>query len=582
MMAKNKPSSNRKGRQPRKDNGVKRVNYDNTRISKFDKDMDRGPKDVRDTKRTDKSNDVSWYAANQEILKAAASIPFTDVTGTVLSRWNMQNTSVPGVLTMEWVPFMGGVNDPLNQAANQIFSDTVHANSRNQSYDASDEMLLILAGANVFAALAAGIRVYGLMRRYNQLDRYTPDALVTAAGFDPVDLRANFANMWFQLNQLIIQSTQIWIPNVMPLIQRWYWMNSNVYRDGSSRKSQYYMFVQAVYYQYDETSMKSGGSLKPVVWTESGGTKTWSEYVTMVQDMIDAMINSQDRGIIFGDILKAYGADRLYALGEITSDYIVEPIYDREVLTQIENATMFTMQSGRVGPVVQLPKNNNQLQHYFGVAVDTLSQGTGGYLHTFDYNAHGNKHVLNFHQLEDPTPEQIMVATRLATSGQRYLPDIPAGVYPSSWGAGPAQYFSHLGTALPNLTSGKQYVWTEPAIVGTEVVIHSRIYYYSNSDSGESQISAMDFNFNRQASETFSNDVVFTYNAFDWSPKICVLSANTVTGQKPSAQSFSIVYTELLNSQLVIADYDNFAITDQDTIQKMHTTAIYSEFGVRV
>lgn len=541
---------NMRGKQGKKDSRSKRVNFDNERVSKFDKDED-GTRDPKVMKRTSSCNDVSWYANNPELLKAAASIPFSSLVGQPLP--NFPTLSVPGVMQIIWEPFVGGLNNAVNQAANQIYSDTVHANSRNQSYDPADEMLIILAGAQVFSAIALGMRAYGIMRRYDQQDRYTPDALLMAMGFNPSDLKANFSKMWFDLNQLIVQSRQIWIPNVMPLIERWFWMNSNIFKDGASVKSQYYVLTPGTFLKYEETTVSSGGSLGHKQWASNGVTRSWQYYVDMVTDMLQALINSQDRGIIFGDILKAYGADKLYTINEMPSDYQIDAVYDREVLSQIENLTVCNYATSRLGNVYQDP-NNGQLFHCM---FDSLVKESAGAMTVpaSQINCGPRTQVLNFHQLETPTPEQIMVATRLASSGIAV-----AGVATST-------------------ASSDRTLYVMPATAGTEVPIQVNIIYNQAAQTGgvvtptlePVQLTFSDVNPWQMVGQKF-----FTYYAFDWCPGLAVERFENwvIPANSPNGYAF---YPEL---DYKCMDYDNFTFYDASTLDKMNTTAVYGLFGV--
>lgn len=137
--SKTKANGRTQPQQPKKDSRNKRVNYDNTRESKFVKDMDGDMDRVSNPKRmrrSGSSNDVSWYAGNQQLLQAAASIPFNDVTGSKLG--DIGNYSVPGVCALYWTPFIGCNNSAVTQSMNNILSYTVHANSRTNKYDAPD------------------------------------------------------------------------------------------------------------------------------------------------------------------------------------------------------------------------------------------------------------------------------------------------------------------------------------------------------------------------------------------------------------------------------------------------------------
>lgn len=572
-MNKNRNKNNKgiKDEQPRKDNRDKRVNYDNTRVKKFDKDMEAKayPKDAKPTKGC---NDIRWYANNPELLRAAASIPFTYTTGTPLP-WADANSAyvgVPGVYTMYWTPYLGNQNPAIIAAANSTYSDVVHANSRNTQYDPNDLIILILAGAQVFSAFALGVRAYGLMRRYDQQDSYTPRALLLGQGFNPDDLRSKMPQMWFDLNQLAAQLQQIWIPNTMPIIERWFWLNSNVYRDGDSAKSQYYQFAPAVFYQYSATSSNTGGSLQPIKWmqlTEDTqhaaplvpfpSSHTWAEYMSMMQGMISALLDSQDRGIIFGDILKNYGADKLYSVSPINVDYAVEPVYDKEVLSQIENATFFSNAFGYggvqrttdIGPIVQLPGKTG-LQHQFLKASLAVSNSTG------NGQAHGVGRLLplNFHQKDMPTPEQIMIATRLRAVGTRVL--------------------GYQGNG------SSRYGFYGPANAGTEVLVWASGCITSGNTSNV-QIRQVDFNkiVTARTLNVLTTVDLQWWTAADWAPALIRMAPLELEFPTTDVDPATVqpVYGDVFE---VCIEYDNYTILAAEDLEKMHQTAIYGLFGV--
>lgn len=531
-----------KREQPKKDSKSKRVNDDNERMSKFIKREESGPDKMKDS---NCSNDVRWYASNPELLKAAASLPFSVVVGQQLqgnAGWSV-GTTVPGILSMYFLPSLGGGNlDALNAAKDSIYSFVVHANSRNTSYTSADLMEVIIAGMNVFAAWASGVRAFGVARLYDQRNKYLPDGLLCAMGFSPTDIRSNLSHMWFDLNELAARMSQIWIPNTMPVLDRWFWLNSNVYMDGDSVKSQYYVFTQEKFLGFNETSQPSGGTLE---WVNVDGTissttgtrysnsssyYTWSQYMTMMNGLITALVDSEDRGVIMGDIMKAYGADKIYAVNPISADYTITPVYDREVLTQIENATTF----GRT---------------YFGIYQD---QSTGRLVQGWPTGTTStapkswsdialNQSILNFHQKETPTPEQIMVATRMKCLGTTQV--------------GQASDFS-----LEVTTAGTEYVRLVRSFnFGNNNTIHN-YDWTTRIDQSISLVSIM---------EQFCE-----FSAFDWCPWLTV-----VNGTLPTDASPTIVQPTI---GMNYGDFDNYTIITLDELKKMHDTALYSEFGVPV
>lgn len=594
--------------QPRKDSDDKRVNYDNTRVSKFDKDTKNGSKRGRNNRRgkanrsedkrqqpryVDGTNDVSWYANNPELLRAASSIPFSVVNGQLLPTNPTQDQrSIPNTMSLMWNPTVSGMgNDAITQAANSMYSFVVHANSRNYKYGPADLMNLVLAGASFFSMLALGIRTYGIMRTYDQRNKFLPDDWIAMSGFQYSDLKLNLSQMWFDLNQLVAMSQQIWIPNTMPVITRWFWLNSNIYMDANSAKAQYYMFVPQTYFVYNETRDTQGGCLYYNQWfsatspTTSTVQKTWADYMEVMQLMLNALINSEDRGIIFGDILNAYGADKIYSISPISVDYTVTPVYNPEVLTQIENAVVWcndptaaspfnTMSATAMyGGVFQDQVNLRLYSKVYWVseAVLTTKPSTTSPLDNFILNMNLPKTpILNFHQPTLPTPEQVMVATRLMATGVR------SGAAESIEG-----------------TTPKAGIWMAPAVCGTEFLSRVYVSYFQTEAAGRPQIKIDQLKLGKYVGYSVISAMggdpykalknISTYQAFDWAP-IWYMGQQSSEFTATEVQDMKTSYQVLKSAgpNQIFCEYDNWTTLDLDILSKMHTAAIYSEFGVPV
>lgn len=525
--------------QPRKDSKAKRVNLDNERESKFIKDNDKQfSKWNKDSKSKD-CNDISWYARNKLLLESAASYNIASSVGEWMTTQPLgsatSNNSVPGVMAINYFPYLsGGSGDAIQRAKADIYSFVVHANSRNQSYDDTDLMFVIIAGSCLFSAYAMGVRAYGTMRMYSQEDQYTPEALVTAMGFSYSDLKANLSTMWFDINELAARLQQIWIPDVLPLTQRWYWMNSHIYRDGNSVKSQYYLFKPTLFYRFDETQEETGTSLATYPW---GSSQTWASYMSMMNALINSLINSQDRGIMFGDILKAYGAERLYAVTGINADYMYTPVYNAEVLSQIENLTTWEISS----PANVIQTSNGVIQTQ--MTLKTSSQAAS-------FIVPARQTVLNFHQLQPATPEQNMIATRLKTAGVL--------VQRVSSGTGPG---------------GVDEFGYAPAYAGTEVVQNLTIYNKAWLTNGTTALNYFTFGIVGSGTQ-IPVTTLFKWCSFDWAPWLYLnmSGANWPTTLGAIEEGSTVYYP--------IGDFDNYTFINAEVLRKMHLTAVYSEFGV--
>lgn len=506
-------------KQATKDSRSKRVNFDNERESKFEK--------------TCASNDVSWYVRNAEMLKSAASFPFSTYAGQNFPvSGNLQ--SVPGIMPIYYDIAIGGYNESqsIQQAKESLYSYVVHANSRNQSYDPTDLFMLILAGNELFRAIAHGIRAYGTMKTYYQQNEYAPRGLIKAMGFDYDNLKMNLSKMWFDINNIIAQAAQIWVPNDLPFIKRQFWMNSHIYMDGESIKSQMYLYVPQYFYQYNTNYASNGSGLEPIsssVWSPTNTQVAWGSYVSMMQTMIDRMITDSDRGMIFGDILKAYGADRIYAISEISSDYTVVPVYDREVLWQINNLHALPLGGGGI-----YQTESGLIKKDY----DILKTSVTGKFRDVQYS------LLNFFQKEDPTPEQVMVATRMTASQILYnsTPSFPG--------------------------HGNTYVSIAPFSCGTELATGFGII---NMVNGSPSIEVI------RSSVVLSSEASLTFyqylTQFDWAPYVYVVPSNTPA---PTDNDGLVVPAAILG------DVENWMQVGFSLLTKTHTTAVYSEYGVPI
>lgn len=580
-----------KDQQPKKDSDSKRINLDNARVSKFKKGMaDLQYKDVQGM------NDISWYSKNPEMLIGAGSIPFAAVTGAPIGL-DSTGQKTPGLLVMDWAPATGLSRESImiatstnfklspyaiNQAGKAMYSYVVHANSRNYTYEFQDLMMLIMAGSQPFAMLASMIRAYGFMKTYNERTLYQPDTVIKAMGFSASDLRDNLSQMWFDINEMIARTSQIWIPNVMPVITRWMWLNSNIYTDAESQRSQMYMFNQNIYWMYSEVSSSTGGSLVPLLNTTDGNPSSsdtagqpatsyfnpgmyqydWATWKRMFNILLDSLLNSEDRGIIMGDILNAYGAEKILAMSPIPVDYRVEPVYNREVLTQIENANVVpgTFQSG-------LWQDSDGLHPAWNTTMGRGLKSTN----IIPLNYPKNR-VINFHFPTQPTPADIMIATRLSTAGRLIITSPSTG----------SRYEMQITSTTPP-TGGSKLLLT-PVVTkvpifscetcGTEIVNQMRVFGgFGNNVLGSRVLYNTTAGMQSSSGSDLLMDLIFDdshalwdfldMNAFDWHPFLYKYEAGGVG-------TFLGAY----------GDYDNYSVIDTQMLTKLNTTALYSEFGV--
>lgn len=316
--------------------------------------------DEYDTKDDAKgTNDPGWYARYPELMKDAASLPYSIPTGTLIS-WNVEvdasaplvvnnasvinnpHQAIPGIMTLGIAPAIGVSTDaasPVNVATKMLYTKVRAENSGARNYDAPDLMLYCLAMDQIYSLLTWYNRIYGTMMLYSQVNRYLPKAMLKAQHVDFDDLILHINDFKAFLDTATAQAAVFSVPNDMAIFNRHAFMYQNVYKDAESPKSQMYQFAPRLFYRYDE--LNGAGALRAldIINVYPNGLK-FTDLVHLFHTLIDPIIASEDFNIMSGDILKAFGESGLIKLQIMPQGYTIYPITDYEVLTQIKNSTM--------------------------------------------------------------------------------------------------------------------------------------------------------------------------------------------------------------------------------------------------
>lgn len=389
-------------------------------------------RETRGTTKSERSNDASWYGNNDALLRDAGSYSFNNAVGnttriTEFSNFDSSITynnvqyldyPVPGVMTFKYIPAYGGSqgglpnvvnsNTPINLAARALYSAVRADNSGAKNYDPSDLMKYLIAMDNALCYHSFLRRIYGLARVYSSVNRYWPRAIIESMNVDFDDIISNLADLRYYINAMSAKINRFCVPGNMPIFLRHYFMNSGVYRDDYSDKSQIYVFTPRWLYAYNETNTPA--TLDPVDVTDAVGSLAgklgFSDLIGIMDSIMDPLTASEDIGIISGDLFKRYGLDGSFTLTPIDVDYEVVPQFDDVILSQIQNMTI-------VGDI-----NKTSITEGTTIGVDagllyqTLTSQGGYYTSNLG-------HVINlFKDIDKIEPADVMEATRLTCHGQ--------------------------------------------------------------------------------------------------------------------------------------------------------------------
>lgn len=478
-------------------------------------------------------NDPSWYGSSPKLLGDAGKISFNNPAGlpinlspdlTADGLWNSHLSSVrfPGIMTYDIVTGPGVSHDnssAVNVAARNLYSYIRHANSGHANYDSPDLMLYLLAADNAYMWYAHLIRLYGTMMLYVTGNRYYPKALVAAQGFNFEDLIEHIADLRFVINRYVKQIGSLCVPAELSLFKRHNWLYSNYFLDEDTVKAHMYLFRPAGFHIYNETAGagkldwvdydKLGNQTAPTPW------KDFEDIVHICNIITASLMESEDIGIMSGDILKAYGNDKLLTLSMIPEDFTVVPSYSPEVLTQIHNASIVSGTNHTSLNITQDVETGALLWVPSAFANNAAQQ--------VQFEAACSENKLIDMPMSDPTPDDVMVATRLMATG----------------------YESPYGDIL----------------CGTEFVSSASIVSYNSNGSLETKAI-------ENGGKTNSS-LMAKMSMFHHHPTVYTVYYN---GGDPSSTNFS--------DPAIWVTLENYTNMSQSDLLKLHEVAVLSEFNV--
>lgn len=332
--------------------------YKGNKCGKRDKtteEMNRKRDEFTRGSRDASGNDPQWYAANPQLLNDCAKLSFNNPLGSIVEltpegdetkTFNTYRRTIPGILCLHTAPTIGRVStwtDPVNIAARNVYSYVRHANSGHANYDASDLMMYLLSADSVFSGIALMMRTYGLLRTYSVYNRYYPQAVIEACGFDFNSFMKNMANFRYYINQYIVKAGTLCIPANMTYFIRHVQLYGNVYLDEANDKAQTYLFSPRVLYRYDIGTSQDGPQLYPETLNLGAGAMDFDSFTNIMDSILNSILVNETMNIMAGDILKAYGSNNLWHVNTMPEDYIIAPVYNAEMLAQIHNATILNV-----------------------------------------------------------------------------------------------------------------------------------------------------------------------------------------------------------------------------------------------
>lgn len=286
------------------------------------------------------TNDPSWYAQYPLLLDSSGTYKFNTPVGMPFKLGDgFPSLSVPGIMVFDTHVCPGvaiDVDSPINVQARRLYTYLRATRSGSALYDPSDVMTYLLAIDSAYNFYFAMKRLVGCVNRSDANNRYLPEALVKAQGFNYSELQKNVANLTTYLQTYAARLSSFYVPASMTFMARHSSIFSNIYMDKASYKSQLYIYKPSGFYKYVEVSEPNQpAKLSYTRWQYK--VNVLEAIYEMGESLIRPLVASGDVNQISTDIFNAYGGN-VYSVADIPMYYMVAPIYDTEMLNQLQNA----------------------------------------------------------------------------------------------------------------------------------------------------------------------------------------------------------------------------------------------------
>lgn len=303
-------------------------------------------------------NDIKWYTKLSKITDSLGKLSLRNPLGYGKTYTIRQITSTgtivpvseqgaaPGIMAFEFAPLLGAhgaQSDAVNTAAQNFYVYVRHANSGSANYEASDMAKMFMVADTVFTWLAHLRRCYRMAISYSEMNRYFNDGFKLATNIDLSVIRSNPLAFLGQLNRVIAKANTIKIPKDISFIDRHIWMVDHVWKDTSLDKAQLYLFYPGYILDNLDWEHNFLGYSK-VFPDQPTGSKSLAAasfdplaLLARVEGIIDNIVANEDFGIMWGDILKAYGNANCFQMLPCNETDKLIAEYEPEVLEQIRN-----------------------------------------------------------------------------------------------------------------------------------------------------------------------------------------------------------------------------------------------------
>lgn len=307
-------------------------------------------------------NDPDWYFTDGVMKEGLTRLPTLEFLGQNIKLNPSVNFSADpdgtnAVSTVLKSPVLGahylnpspgfskGPTSAINMAAKKIYSKMASSNAKTANYAPQDVATLILALGEIISITTHLTRAYGVANYYNKLNRRIPKVFLDAMNYtgSVADWAREMPEFRNRLNRVITIANAITFPANIPYFKKCAYVYQHIYADKEITMSPFHMFIPYSTWILDEVTYDQGSILKTVALNN----KTPFEILTILEDMIDAILASSTYNYIYADVLNlsARGVlgGELLTFATVPIDFTMDPLFSPQFNWQLKNATIYGM-----------------------------------------------------------------------------------------------------------------------------------------------------------------------------------------------------------------------------------------------
>lgn len=258
----------------------------------------------------DYPNDPTYYysADDKAVMEGFTRFSFPKVVG-ISHKWGPSSIALRTAERIRIHPSVGPIYDdmpsssPINSASFDTYAKLSSINNKETKYAMNDVSLLVLSMGEILKMVSYIRKILRLTWMYSSKNSSIPVSYLVAAGVEPNDYQANITYYRNLFNLIITKINSIVFPANIPALVKASTMFDDVYRDSLTDYYTAFLTVPGSTWKLNDIKSEAGGGLDTVEVVPISGTKELSEYLVILEDMVDTMRSSATWAVIYSDLL---------------------------------------------------------------------------------------------------------------------------------------------------------------------------------------------------------------------------------------------------------------------------------------